>query len=568
MFNLLDKYRFTANDGGGDTPVTPVNEGLKIRFERQDDGVWYRKTLNTELLFRDGDYQFFKTALDADVCEITLLVEQFCEGEWGEFFTGRIVPSEGKYNLDACEAELRVYPNDVRECAKRKFPKQYNFLSFGERKVMKSLWGAIESTTCVYNAAEFGDNTQFLFLKDCWSGGTQDTQSDTEPDPALAWRPTEHFQIFDGGGLLDIQTVWKREKVTQVGMPPGFGWVNIGGNDWVRPVTYTFESTTDSVNSKIFVAGIADFDVSGGRLLRDVIPDVIDETGCGIDEVVSDFFGINPDATAPSNDAYTFASEFMQDVLLFQKSDIADAAASSDASRLPLSITDFLNSLRDCLNVYWTITESGGTVTMRIEHYTYFEGNVGYDLTALDGGIYIDGMNRFETESEIPAFERFAYQESFNDPFLPKSISYDCSTGDEIEKQLTQLSADFSGIYSETSAGLVGFMLIVTYPISGSNYLLDNTDGYANGAMSWQRLFDSLWPFGRYSYNATSDAGGSFAVQSLKRRKTQPSVTIPFCCPDGFVESDIVITGLGNGQVKNAEIDTQRGDLTLTLTYE
>jgi hypothetical protein len=76
----------------------------------------------------------------------------------------------------------------------------------------------------------------------------------------------------------------------------------------------------------------------------------------------------------------------------------------------------------------------------------------------------------------------------------------------------------------------------------------------------------NLWVFGRYSVTATSTAGGTFAVQSLKKRYSQAAIKIPFCC-DPFEPTETVKTQPGNGQVKTAELDTQTGMMTLSLLH-
>ena len=571
MFSLLNKYRFTANAGSGDINVSPFNDGLKKRWELQDDGVSYRLTLSTDLVFRGEDYTWFKDILDAGtVCSVTMLIEQFCSNAWVTFFSGRIAPTEGKYDLDKCEVSFKVLPNDVYECAKQNFGKEYNFLLFGSPKTLQSLYGTIETIVCSYDGAIVIPNVQLLFLRDCFSGdGPHDVQFDPDPDPATAWTPVNHIQVFTGSDV-SIDTTWKREIVNQVSAPPGYGWISIGGDDWVRPVSVVSSVQEQTETTYTYDAVLADFEVSNGRLLSDLITDAIDETGCDIDDIVSNFFGINSDATNPTNDAYDYAKDVegvMQSVMIFQKSDVVNADATNDATRLPLTINDLFAALRDSLNVYWTITNEGGDNILRIEHWSYFEGSAGLDLTTLDDGKYIRGLNRFEVDGDIPAFERFAYQESFQAGFVSQRITYGCPTGAEIDRQLSQMNGDFGGLYNNPDAGLTGFVFVCAYPISGVDYLLDNTGGVANGAMQWKLLINNLWVFGRFNTIATSTAGGTFTIQTVKKRKAQAAIKIPFCCGE-FEPSETVTTALGAGSVKSAELDTKTGLLTLNLMHE
>jgi len=580
LFDLLNKFRFTADPDGTPETLSPVNDGLKKRWDLQDDGVSYRVTLDTELLFRGSDYTYFKDILDAGTpCSVDLLVEQYCTGAWETFFSGKITPTEGKYDLDKCEVSFKVIPNDVYECAKNEFAKEQNWLLFGEAKNLESLYGTIETDVCSYNSTVVipASSGQLLFLRDCWSGaGPHDVQFDPDPDPTTAWTPVTHSQVYTGTGAVGVDTVninttWKRETVNQVGAPPGYGWINIGGNDWVRPISIISSVQSNTGLTASYTATMADADpVSGGRLLSDLIVDAIVETSCDIDEVRSNFLNINPDGTQPTNDAYDYALDdeaVFQNVLIFQKSDIVNPDATNDATRLPLTFNDMLVSLRDSLNVHWAIVDVAGDNVLRIEHLSYFEGAAGLDLTTLDSGLYIRGLNRFETDGEIPSFERFAYQEAYNGGFLPNRISYGCPTGTEIDKQLSQMNADFGGLYDNTNAGLNGFVFVCAYLISGDDYLLDTIDGVTNGAMQWKHLFNNLWIYGRYSTVATTTAGGTFTVATIKKRKAQAAIKIPFCC-DAFEPSETVETALGLGMVKSAEQDTKAGLLTLNLMHE
>lgn len=568
MFNLLNKFRFTANDGSGDVTVTPVNTGLKKRWELQDNRVSYRVALSTELVFMGADYVYFKGILDAGTpCEVSLLIEQYCAAEWVEFFAGRIVPSEGKYDLDKCEVSFKVMPDDIYECAKMNFSKQTNWLEYGTAKTLESLYGTIETETCNFTGT--AANVQPSLVKDCWSGGTGDFQFGFFPDPATAWTPVTHTQTF-ADPVLTAETVWKREIVNQVSQPPGYGWINIGGDDWVRPAAILSFVQTYTATTYDYEAELANFTASNGRLLSELLTEAVEATGCDIDEIRSDFFGINADATNPTNDAYDFSTDdegVMQSVLIFQKSDVVNPGATNDATIMNLSLNDMLTALRDSLNVHWAIVQDGGDNILRIEHLSYFEGAAGFDLTTLADGKYIRGLNRFEVDGEIPSFERFAYQESFNPAFLAQNIEYSCATGEEMDRQLSQMCADFGGLFNNTDARLTGFVFVCTYPISGDDYLLDTTDGASNGAMEWEHLFNNLWIFGRYSFAAISTAGGTFTVETLKKRKAQAPIQIPFCC-DEFEPTETVLTALGAGMVKTAEQDTEAGTLTLNLLHE
>jgi len=305
--------------------------------------------------------------------------------------------------------------------------------------------------------------------------------------------------------------------------------------------------------------------VSNGRALEGVLEAAVTAMDCDIDEVVSNFFNINPDGSEPANDVYTFAADNMASVFFFQKSDIVRASVSNDATRFTYSLKEFFEEIK-ILNLFWAITSAAGVNTLRIEHYTYFDGANGLDLTTLDSGRYIVGLDSFKTENEVPNFESFAYQESYREKFTTKRITYPaaCATVEGDERTANQLCADFGGLIENQDAGLEGFFLLATLDIGGGEYLINTLGGEANGAFAWENILPALWADGRFHADATANVTG-YTVNSVRKTRAQGPITIKFCCDDVFEASELVQTQLGWGEVKSAEEDTERATLRLEL---
>lgn len=575
MPNLLSIRRFTVSDGVDDTVVTPINSGLKYRWQLEDGTRFYRKRLTTKLLFRGADYTYFRSVYDAGECgSLTLLIEVYCGGVWREEFTGKLVVGQADWHFDRCEVVFDVQPNDVYDCFNRAIKKPLNWLSLSGEVVAETLYGTVETIDCEYSGADFGNpTTEYMFLKDCWSGGSADTTTSTDPDPSTAWRPLSQTQEYDefGSPVLHIITTWARETVDSVSEPPGEGWINISGTTWVRPISY--ETANYPFSGFNFYATFADDTISNGRYLSDILDNILPELGCdAVTEVRSDFFGINPPGDAPSNTAYTYADAYFQNCLIFQKSDIVNADAVNDATMLLLTLSDFLTAIRDSLNVYWALEPiGGGDYILRIEHWTYFDAPNGTDLTALDDGIYTKGNNQFKAQIEIPSAEVFDYQESHNDEFMRAKIEYPvaCSDGEnELDYSLTQMSADVGGLLNNTEAGLIGFVLVCTEPNGSGAYLINNTGSLLNGAMAWGSLHASLWVFGRFSMHGTS-TDATITIESTRRFKEQAKISYKYCCEEtDFDPAQLLKSGLGWGQIKDAEHDTRTDTITVTLAHE
>jgi hypothetical protein len=389
----------------------------------------------------------------------------------------------------------------------------------------------------------------------------------------LAWRPISHQQhIFYLSGpelwKKDLKTTWARERAVSATEPPGGGWISLGGNIWVRPILVSniVKSSTVQLAGQTWEAQVVNSNpVSNGRHLTEVLEGVVDATGCGIDAVVSNFFGVNPDATQPDNGVYEFAVDNLQNVFVYQKSDIVRATASNDATKMEMSLQEFLNDMR-VLNVLWSIEDVGGTVTLRIEHYTYWQAANGLDLTAPEYEKFIVGLDSFTTDDDVPAFESFAYQESFRPKFLVQRVDYPapCATSPGSEVVAGLLCADFGGLVENPDAGLEGFFLMASHDLGGGEYLINTLGGEANGCFSLHSILPELWADGRFHAGATSTVP-DYTVESVRKQRTQSQITVRWCCDNEFSPSELVQTQLGWGEVKAAEHDTRRAALKLTL---
>lgn len=572
MPSLFDTFRFTASDGITDTPVFPFNSGLKRQWQREDGTRSYRLKVTTKLLFRKDDYVYFKSLYDLGDCtEIALLIENKCGGVWSTWHSGTIPIFQGDYNTSRCEVSFDVLPADVYECANKGFNDKSNWLNYATpTRIQTFVTGAtIETTDCDSAETFAAIDLDLHFSETCWGGTITSSQ---DPHPTLAWRPIIHFQYFIAGipWTMIAKTTWARETIDSASPPPGDGWINTAGTTWVRPVSVSFPK----ISYEFSQAGIQweaqavnPSPISNGRALGEVLTDAVLALGCDFDSVVSDFFGINPDATAPTNDAYTFAADNLQNVYLFQKSDIVRATASNDATRFNLSLKEFFEEIK-IFNLFYTITNVLGVKTLRIEHYTYFNGVNGLNLVTLDGGKYIVGLESFKSEKEVPNFESFAYQESYRPKFLVKRITYpaQCATTQGDERTANQLNTDFGGLVENQDAGLDGFFLMATHDIGGGNFLMNTLGGEANGAFSWDYIIPKLWADGRFHLAATANVPG-YTVNSIAKVNAQPKITIPFCCDDTFEPSELINTQFGWCEVKTAEQDTKRGTIALTLLH-
>lgn len=558
----LIKYTFDA-DG---TTVNPVNDRIVFAWERENETAFFRKVLKTKLLFRGADFAYFKGLFDADVCAFVVLTITRGSFEWA----GKLRLSRGDWDLDKCEFEIEADAADDYACFLGQTKRSFNLLNYGTRIDVQPLYGTIETVTCNYSgtAPVFSG---LVYYGACWPVPDQDFYPSTTPHGTQRWRPISTEKVFTSATDCSIDTTWAREAVTQVGTPPGGGWFNIGGNDWVRAINYaTFSQRTvdNAYSSQDFYseATYLDETLENGRRFADVLDEIVASLDCDVDGVRSNFLDTNPDGVSPTNDAYTQAADKLANLMMFQKSDIVTPTATGKAYIMFVTLEDCLKILRETFNVFWSIEVDGANKYLRLEQLSWYEQTTnGTDWTAT-APAYIAGTRRWTEAEQVPQFEKFAFVQSFALNFGEKIIEYGegCATvGQTIEHIPAQTVTDIGGIWQNPESGLEGVCLVATYEDSGTLYV-SSANNDLNGDLSFVELVKWYWMHGRYSTDL-SFTGGAVTVESTRRRKKQVEIKVPLCFDETFDPAQLQRTGLGWGEVDAAQWDTLTELLTLNL---
>ncbi len=562
----LSKYTFDA-DG---TTVTPVNDRFLFSWERENETAFFRRLVKTKFLFRGADYEYLKTAFDADPCASVPLTISRSGWEW----MGKLELSKGDWDLDRCELEITPEPDDDFNCFVGEIKKTFNLLDYGTRIDAEPFFGTVETITCNYSgtAPLFSG---LVYYGACWPVPDQDFYQSTLPHTTARWRPLSTVKTFTSSTNCDITTVWMREKVTHVGTPPGGGWVNVSGNDWVRSIPYTgFSETTTAngygSNDYESEAVYLDETLENGRSFMEVLEEIVTGLDCDIDGIRSNFFSYNASGASPSNSAYTQAADKLAQLLFFQKSDIVTPTATGKATKLEITLEDCLKILRECCNVFWSIEVDGANKYLRLEHFSWYEdANNGTDWTA-DAPDYIAGTNRWTESETVPQLEKFSFVQHFNADFGEMYIEFaaGCANkGETREHQPPQTITDIAGIWGNADAGLEGICPVACYEDSGTTYILQaNND--LNGDMSFLELVKRYYANGMYADDFYF-SGGPFSAVSVRKRKKQVQIQVPLCFSASFDEAfdaaELQRTGLGWGEVVNAQWDSLTEILTLNI---
>lgn len=362
--------------------------------------------------------------------------------------------------------------------------------------------------------------------------------------------------------------------------PSSTGWTLVEDNCHVNSSIWT---STEGAN----FGGVA----RTARGLEDILNLFLEE--CGL-TVQSNFFNINPDASNPLNEAYTYAAQFCQDVRIDQITNIKRPDADQPATTALLSLKQLIETLKYMFNVDYTIVGS----LFILEHESYFQTfDYRSDLTVDKFKPYITGFYKYTYDKlKLPASESFLWGEEWrglDDDFQGLPIQYEepCSYEDEgkdeeyiTRKFVTSLefireNTEYFDSLAEDEEPEVGREevsndLLVILSTEGG-VILNDTGAITgelrqNGAFSWANLHSYFHKIGR-----PHESGMMNGVQTdfitYNRPRIQEPFSIPICC-ENFLDLnpdfDLFKTQLGYGRINEASLIEPTGKLTLTLEYK
>lgn len=560
MITLHDTYQFfITTPQHGTWQAYPENDKLQWVWKKEDDSAFYRLELNTTLKFKNNaakgvtDFtKLYELERSEDRCDfVPIEINRKCGDGWFSFWQGYIAVIDGDFDVSKCVLEIKPRIDDEYRCINGKLDTVQNILEVQSEPNVGNIPGIIEENRCCSiqgwsiqlpppQPTDFGINSNCI-------------------DPSEGWVFVENRIELVGNDpnqqedLYEVCSVFVREVApgtcdgSTPEPPPGSGWILILDNCpssslWARPTT---------VFTKV--------SYPGGRKLRSVTEFLAGDCVSG---VISDFFGWDPDNTAPNNSAYAAAAASYQDILVFQKSDVRFPNNPSPATRGEMTLKELLESLRVHFNVYWYI-ESG---KLRIEHKSYFEdGVLMLDLTQDDFKPFIAGKHKFKYLSEqIPKSETWQAMErtTFEFDGVPVTYSDTCSYDQDaknVEYSVGRFTNDLLTITENRDRfSDDGFCLaarignaILTEPtlINGNNVL--------NGPMAFPNLLYRFHRYGRPQRSGNMNNQDEVFL-SWEPKREQVELSFPMCCDDllnTFDPKDKVRTQLGWGIISECQME-------------
>jgi hypothetical protein len=352
-----------------------------------------------------------------------------------------------------------------------------------------------------------------------------------------------------------------------------------------QPGWTTLENNCGSTGFCTFRAcvDLIDLPFYRGVLYNDLVNSIVTSLCGEVEQMTSIFLDYNPDVTDPHYSTginyITGAANRVSNLMVSQKSDIVDSAASNPATIGILTLKTLLTWAREVFQVYWDVKLVAGAISLQMEHYDFFERSESIDLTDAAYAKYVKGLNKYEhTKSKIPSIETFTWVDAGGIDFIGKNITYGvpCATPDQTESHDVDLSTDIGFIANNDRLDLEGFVLAAT-DYTGTEYNLNSEAGlitgniFSNAHLSWANLHYNYFRHNRYlQKGAMNDIPTTFI--SWRPNIEQVKIEIPDCCNSIDAEG-YATTELGQKYLSGAKgvIDkisiSFTNKITLSLKY-
>jgi len=584
---MLSEFSFHTNLGSGPIQLYPINDDLVFADKQDSDFGFYRRTLETELIFKGNSYNDLYAIEIQDLC-VQFDVDIKYKGQ--AFYTGilKFRTSNMKWDLDKCRVNVKLDPQDEYTCLLDNWEREFNAMRviYGRENV-GFLAGTIEETTCVHNEqtdGPYGDYT--VFVEDCIPSGE-------------GWTAVEHrVQNNLTPGFFTASTKYQREVITLACVggsppsPPGDGWVLTNNN---CPTDATFaraiQVQLDVANSfdlgsgvpgELFYlqvydaiginAGVDIGTVSNAIMLNDVIGNEFTVLNCKGLAIRSNLLNLNPQGSSPNTKPYT--EPRTHELVFFQKTDITTYAAGQDAF---FHLWSFKRIMEALVAMYDAQIRIVGN-TLRIEHRTYFDGTNDLDLTSPLYERYIEGFYQYEYETiQMPRKETWKYREVVSTQYMGSPIIYDCYANNDSQEtvfDIPEVTNDIGFMLGNpTLVSKDGFVIAETAVVGSDRIfvgrLIYGTNLIAiNGAHSIPSLIDHYWRWERPNITGLmNDITETFNTTIRRKKQTQLNIKMDTETYRDLVPDNLVRTQIGWGKVQEYSWSARSCKLTINVYH-
>ena len=581
-----NNYKYTITDRLGTYISIPLGENdFSIEWERQDDdNLDYSKGIQGKMYFQKESYlRLMQMENSVYRCEEQILsVYRICNGVELKLIEARISLNEGDFDLDKCYIVLKSLADAENKCINDSKNEKINLLSLIYDRITvqtKSFIGTLQTQNCFVNSPEYQS-------PDYWCGGG---------DPyAQNWTLLSYNVNSPDGVHNHVNNTWVREIVEiDCSDTPDANWILIedncgttGKRKYARGVTTTNCQTTSvpedengsyqyTMDCQVLgyagTATIIDNGVSFTKVMIELL-----RNACPQLTLKSDFFQINPDNVTTTN-YVTNRLSVVDNIIVFQKSDVKRPNVSGNASKMEISLEKMLETLKIMFNVKWRVD---GNI-FRLEHISYYSKNVGFDITTVQLLKYFKGKRKYSYASEkIPQKEIFAFKEKSSNPDWNVEVEYTgCVTNKKnnivdytVDEGMTDIVYALANPDKDSNkVDDLGFVLISTKKI-GADYFINSEESpngrVLNNVFAMRQLFRDYHYYERPMKSGKVNGTQTDFISSIPTKRGD-KFSIPYCpCNNNFNPDNFIITPLGQGIVSGATYKFRDEMLELDLLYE
>lgn len=583
--NIQNRFIYKLTDRLGTLVVVPLGESdFTIDYDREnEDKLSYKIALSGKIKFKGEAFsrimQMENSIYRCD--EQVLTIYKICNGVDKVVFIGKISLNEGEFDLDRCEVTLKFLEDNSDKC-------------YNDNKSTKiNLFQVVYNRVIAKTASNNGElETKFCSITGSTEAGAWYWCGDGNPEDGN-WIATKASANSPDGMHYFASTTWKREIIEiDCSEPSEPDWILISDNcsttgkrKYAKTITtincQSFGTPPDetgggySFNYSCDVLGYdGDFtQLANGMLFKDVMIELV-KAVCPLVNLKSDFFQINPDIVTSVN-YVTGKTSTVNNIVIFQKSDVKRPNSTGYASKLEITLEDMLEVLLKMFNVKWRIE---GNI-FRLEHVSYYSKSVGIDVTSEELKKFFVGFRKYSYESsKIPYKETWKFKEQQGADWNLEVIYSGCVSNDAkntvtniIDEAMTDVVFAMSN--PEPDSKFVedtGFVLVSTRK-QGSEYFINSesstNETRLNNVFAWVKLFRDYHYYERPMKTGTVNGVLTEFTTTIPTKKGD-RFAIPLDICSNFNPDDFVKTALGNGIISSGKYRFKDSMIELDLLYE
>lgn len=583
--NIQNRFIYKLTDRLGTLVVVPLGESdFTIDYDREDEEkLAYKIALSGKIKFIKAAFQrIMQMETSVYRCdEQTLSIFKICNGVEKSVFVGKISLNDGDFDLDRCEVTLKFLEDNSDKCYNDNKSAKINLFQVIYNRVLAktaSYSGTIETKVC----SASGPNADSAWVW-CGTGEPEDGN----------WTATKASYNSPDGMHRFANTTWKREIIElDCSDTPEPDWKIVENNcsttgkiKYAKGVTLincrsggTSPGDGDQGFSYYWECDVLGYDgglttLRNGLLFEDVMIELL-KAVCPSLTLKSDFFQINPEIVSGTN-YVTGKPSRVNNIVIFQKSDVKRPTAQNYASKLEITLEDMLEVLLKMFNVKWRIE---GNV-FRLEHVSYYSKSVGIDVTSEELKKFFVGFRKYSYESsKIPSKETWKFKEQQGTDWNLEVIYSGCVSNDAkntvtniIDEAMTDVVFALSNPEPDNKfVEDTGFVLVSTRK-QGTEYFI-NSEASPNGSrlnnvFAWVQLFRDYHYYDRPMKTGKVNGVLTDFITTIPTKKGDRfAIPLDVCTtfnPDNFIK-----TALGNGILSSGKYRFKDSMIELELLYE